>query len=102
VLEQTHGIYLHAKFSLDRFILSPSGSENPKILPFFGLQHFVVLPLGSSLRKLNTDAQLQTFPHAMASRSFLYCNAFMAKSGAQSLMFNSVTDRQAIGRPRSG
>ena len=30
----------------------------------------------------------------MASKSFLYSNAFLAKSGAQSLTFKSVTDRQ--------
>jgi len=35
--EQTHGLRLHAKFRLDRFILSmsPSGGENPQILPFY-------------------------------------------------------------------
>ena len=51
-------------------------------------------PIGNSLAKLNTDAQLHTFPFPMASKSFLYSNAFMAKSGAQSLTFKSVTDRQ--------
>ena len=30
----------------------------------------------------------------MSSKLFLYCNSFMAKSGAQSLMFKSVTDKQ--------
>jgi len=30
----------------------------------------------------------------MASKLFLYSNAFMAKSGAQCLTFKSVTDRQ--------
>jgi len=42
---------------------------------------------------LNTDAQLQTFPYPTVSKSFLYSNAFMAKSGAQSLTFKSVTDK---------
>jgi len=60
----------------------------------FGLRHFVMSPVGGNLRKLNTDAQLQTFPYPMASKSFLYSNAFMAKSGAQYLTFNSVTDKQ--------
>jgi len=32
-------------------------------------------------------------PYPTASKSFLYFNAFMAKSGAQSLTFKSVTDR---------
>ena len=43
-IEQTHGIRSRAKFSLDRFILSPSGGENPQFLPFFELRHFVVSP----------------------------------------------------------
>ena len=34
------------------------------------------------------------FPHSTASKSFLCFNAFMAKSGAQTLMLNSVTNRQ--------
>jgi len=39
VLEQIHGIRLHAKFRLDRFILLPFGGENTKNLPFldFGI-----------------------------------------------------------------
>jgi len=39
VLQQTHGICLRAKFRLDWFILSSSGGEKPKILPFldFGI-----------------------------------------------------------------
>jgi len=81
-------------------------------LPFFGLRHLVVSPISSNLRKLNTGAQLQTFPYPIASKSFLYSNAFMAKSGAQSLTFKSVTDRQTdkqtdksstfFGRPGGG
>jgi len=62
--------------------------RKPHFLPFFGLRHLVVSPIGSNLRKLNTGAKLQTFPYPTVS------NAFMAKSGAQTLMFKSVTDRQ--------
>ena len=51
-------------------------------------------PIGNSLTKLNTGAQLQTFPYPTVSKSFLYYNAFMAKSGAQSLTFKSVTNKQ--------
>jgi len=51
-------------------------------------------PIVISLRKLSTGAQLQTFPYATASKSFLYSNAFMAKSGAQTLTFKSVTNKQ--------
>jgi len=47
-----------------------------------------------NLRKLSMGAQLQTFPYPTASKSFLYYNAFMAKSGAQTLTFKSVTNKQ--------
>jgi len=43
---------------------------------------------------LITAAQAQTFPYPPASKSFLYSNAFMAKSGAETLTFKSVTDKQ--------
>jgi len=59
--------------------------------PFFGFWQLVVSPVDSSLRKLKTGAQLQTFPYPMA---FLYSNPLMAKSGAQTMTFKSVTDRQ--------
>ena len=58
------------------------------------LRHLVVSPVGNSLTKLNTGAQLQTFSYPMASKSFLYANAFMAKSGAQSPTFKIVTNKQ--------
>jgi len=93
-LQQTHGLRLAAKFRLDRFILSSCGGEKPQFLPFFGLRHLVMSPTGISLRKLNTDAQLQTSPYPTVSKSFLYSNAFMAKSGAQTLTFKSVTNKQ--------
>jgi len=89
-----HSVRLCAKFHLDRFILSPSVGEKTPILRIFGLRHLVVSPIGSSLRKLKTGAQLQAFPYPTASQSFLYSNAFMAKSGAQSLTFKSVTNKQ--------
>jgi len=64
-----------------------------RFLPFFGLWHLVMSPIGIDLRKLSTGAQLPTYPYPTASKSFLYSNAFMAKSGAQTLMFKSVTDK---------
>jgi len=51
-------------------------------------------PIGINLRKLSTGAQPQTFPYPTASKSFLYSNAFMAQSGAQTMTFKSVTDKQ--------
>jgi len=64
------------------------------IFAIFWIRHFMLSPFGSSLRKLNTDVQVQTFPYPTASKSFLYSNAFMANSGAQSLTFKSVTNKQ--------
>ena len=65
-----------------------------QFLRFFGLRHLVLSPIGNSLTKLNTGGQLQTLLYPTASKSFLYSNAFMAKSGAQTLTFKSVTDKQ--------
>jgi len=87
VLQQTHGIRLRAKIRLYRFILSPSGDEQPQFLPFFGLRHLVVSTVGGNLRKLNTDVQLQTFRYPAALKLFLCSNAFLAKSWTQTLTF---------------
>jgi len=58
--------------------------RKPPFCGFFGLRHLVVSQIiGSSLRKLDMHTQLQTFPYPTVSKSFLYSNAFMAKSGAQ-------------------
>ena len=101
VLQLTHSTRLHVKICLDRFILSLSGGEKPQFLPFFGLRHLVMSTVGGSLRKLNTGAQLQTFPYPTASKSFLYSSVFMVKSGAQTLTFKSVTS-QAWQEKRDG
>jgi len=60
-LEQTHGIRLLTKFRLDRFILSLA-AKNPNFVPFSGLRHLVVSPVGSSLRKLNTVHNYTNLP----------------------------------------
>jgi len=81
-------------------------AKKPKILQFFGLWHFVMLPVGDNLRKLNMGTQLQTFAYPTVSKSFL-SNAFMAKSSAQTLIIKSVqtdktrmwTNAQRDGRP---
>ena len=65
-----------------------------RFLTFFGLRHLVMSPIVISLRQLSMRPQLQTFPYPTASKSFLYSKAFMAKSGAQTLTFKSVTDKQ--------
>jgi len=64
------------------------------IFAVFWTSEFSMSPIGINLRKLSTAAQLQTFPYPTSSKSFLYSNAFMAKSSAQGLTFKSVTDRQ--------
>jgi len=100
VLKQTQGIHLRVKIRLNRFILSSSGGEKPQFLPFFWTLAFSDVDSWRQSEKveLNMDTQLQTFPYPTASKSFLYSNAFMAKSGAQSLTFKSVTDRQTNGQ----
>jgi len=80
-LQQTPGVRLRAEFHLDRFTLSPSVGEKPQFLSFFGLRHLVVSPIDSSLRKVNTNAQLQTIPYLMASKSFLYSKRLHGKIG---------------------
>jgi len=55
---------------------------------FFRLRHLVMPTVGGNLRKLNTVAQLQSFPYTSVSKSFLYFNAFMAKSSAKSALSN--------------
>jgi len=42
--------------------MSPPVGEKPKFLPFFGLRHLVVSPLGSSLRKLDKLHNYKHFP----------------------------------------
>jgi len=61
------------------------------IFAVFWTSAFSAVSTGNSLTKLNTGA---TFPYPTASKSFLYSNAFMAKSGAQYLTFKSVTNKQ--------
>jgi len=69
-------------------------AKKPSFCRFLELRHLVVSPVGSSLRKLNKGAQLQTFPYPTISKLILYSNAFMEKLGAQSLTFKSVTNGQ--------
>ena len=70
------------------------------IVVAFWTSVFSVSPIGSSLRKLNRGAQLQTYPYPTESKSFLYSNPFTVKSGAQSVTFKSVTDRQTNKKQR--
>ena len=88
---------LSAKFRLDRFILSSCGGEKPQFLPFvavFWTSAFSDVTNCHQSQKVEHGCTTATFPYPKASKSFLYSNAFMATSGAQSLTFKSVTDKQ--------
>jgi len=74
--------------------MSPSVGEKPQFLPFFGFRYLVLSTIGNSLTKLNTGSQLRNFAYPTASKLFLYSVALVAKSGAQSLAFKSVTNSQ--------
>jgi len=91
--DKTHGVRLRAKFrleSLDRFILSPSGGENLQILSFC---HLAVSPVSGNLRKLNTSAQLQTFPYQRHQNRF--CTPTPSwRNPAHTLTFKSVMNKQ--------
>ena len=71
----------------------PLAAKTP-ISADFWTSAFSVSTVGGSLRKLNISAQLQTFPYPTASKSFLYSKAFMAKSGAESLTFKRLPNKQ--------
>ena len=90
VCHSRHTLYVYLRnFVSIGLFCRPVAAKNPNFCRFLGLRHLVVLPIGSSLR--NTGAQLQTYPCPTVSKSCLYSNSFMAKSGAQSLTFKSVT-----------
>jgi len=74
--------------------MSPSGGEKKTIFAIVWTSAFNGVANWQQSDKVEYDAQLQTFPYPPVSKSFLYSNAFVAKSGAQSLTFYSVTDRQ--------
>ena len=84
-------VYLRNFVSIGLFC-RPVAAKNPNFA-VFGLRHLVMSPIGIILRKLSTGAQLQTFRYPGVSKSFLYSNVFMAKSGAQTLTFKSVMDK---------
>ena len=64
------------------------------IFAVFGLRHSGVTTWQQSEKVEHGYTTIQTFPYPTVSKSFLYSNAFMAKSGAQTLTFKSVTNRQ--------
>ena len=96
---RTVHVYVSTLVSIGLFS-HPLAAKNP-IFAFFEIRHLVMSTTFSNLRKLNTGAQLQTFPYPMASKPFLFFNVFMAKSGEQTLTFKSVTDRKSMTTKKS-
>ena len=94
VLEQTHGLHLPAKFRLDRFILSPSGGEKPQFLPFFGLQHSGVSPIGSSLRKLKHRCTTTNLPLSNGIKIVSVLQRLYGEIGRTNYDVQSVTNKQ--------
>ena len=87
-------VYAYApNFVYIGLLCRPLLAKNPNFCRFLDLAFSVVANWQQS-DKVNMGAQLQTFPYPTASKLFLYSNAFTAKSGAQSLTFESVMNKQ--------
>ena len=76
----------------------PLAAKKTQFVPIFAIfwtsAAFSVVTNWQQSEKVEHGCTPQTFPYPTASKSFLYSNAFMAKSGAQPLTFKSVTDKQ--------
>ena len=96
-----------AKFRLNVFIVSASGGQkqlwaNFQILggsctdlfAIFWTSAFSGVANWQQSDKVEHKCTTTNLPLSNVSKSFLYSNAFMAKSGAQSLTFKSVTNKQ--------
>ena len=77
---------LRAKFRLDRFILSPSGSDKTQIFPFFGLLAFCGVANCRQSDKVEYGC-------TTTNQGIKIVHAFMAKAGAQTLTFESSTNK---------
>ena len=86
-LEQTHGVrYVPCKFRLDRFTLSPSGSDKTQIFPVFWTSAFCGVANCRQSDKVEYEC-------TTTNQGIKIIHAFMAKSGAQTLMFKSVKNK---------
>ena len=85
-------VYLQNFVSIGLFC-HPVAAKNPNFCRFLTSAFSDVANWHQS-EKGEHFLQLQTFSYPTVSKSFLFSNAFMAKSGAQTLTFASVTDRQ--------
>ena len=84
---------LRTEFHFDRFIVCLLKSENAK---------FTIFPTSSFCGgytqhckdKLNASRKLQAFSYTNLPKKFLYSNALMAKTCAQTLSFKSMTAKK--------
>jgi len=83
-------------FVLISLFCRPVAAKTPNFCRFclFWTWAFSDVALWHQSQKAKHNCTTTTFPYRAASKSFLYSNTFMAKSGAQSLTFKSVPDRQ--------
>jgi len=91
--------------------LWPSGGKKKQIFAVLWTSAFSGVANWQQSEKVQPECTTTNLPVSNCI-SFLYSNIFMAKSGAQTLAFKSVTDRQtnrqtdkkldAFGRPGSG
>jgi len=75
----------------------PLAAKTPQFLPIFAIfwtSAFSVVANWQQSDKVEHECTTTNLPYPTASKSFLYSNVFMAKSGAQTLTFKSVTDKQ--------
>ena len=71
----------------------PLAAKTPKFCRFFNSAFYDVASWQQS-EKVEHGCTTKNLPLSKVSKSFLYSNAFMAKSGAQTLTSTSVTERQ--------
>ena len=88
-----HGIRLRAKFRLDRFILSPSGGEKVKNLPFWSLAFCTVINWKQS-DKVEHGCTTANRPLANGIKIVSVLQRLHGEIGAQTLTLNSVADKQ--------
>jgi len=68
--------------------------EKSPIFAVFWTSAFSGVSSWPQSEKVEHGCTTTDLPLSKASKSFVYSNAFMTKSGAQSLMFKSVTNKQ--------
>ena len=73
--------------------ICPLAAKNPNFVVFWTSAFCGVASCRQS-EKFEHGYTTAAFPYPTASKSFLYSNAFMAKSHAQTLTFKSVTNKQ--------